>query len=218
MSCCTPTGYRTIFGSKTAEREARRYRRRGLPGSARWLVRTLTTTGVKGRSVLEVGGGVGGLQIELLEAGADRSTNVEIIDTYERAAETLIAERDLSGRVERRIDDFAAAAAETPPADLVVLHRVICCYPDADVLVVAACEHARERLAITIPRESAWIRAGVGVMNAWLAMRRIQFRTYVHARGPMLAAAAGRGFRLADRHDGIVWQSFVLERAAPSGA
>jgi len=24
MSCCTPAGYRTIFGSKTAEREARR--------------------------------------------------------------------------------------------------------------------------------------------------------------------------------------------------
>jgi hypothetical protein len=55
-------------------------------------------------------------------------------------------------------------------------------------------------------------------MNAWLAMRRIQFRAYVHPREPMLAAAAGRGFRLADRHDGIVWQSFVLERAAPSGA
>jgi len=212
MSCCTPAGYRTIFGSKTAEREARRYRRRGLPGSARWLVHTLTTAGVKGRSVLEVGGGVGGLQIELLEAGADRSTNVEIIDTYEPAAEALIAERDLGGRVERRIDDFAAAAAETPPADLVVLHRVICCYPDAHVLVDAACGHAHERVAITIPRESAWIRVGLGAMNAWLRMRRIAFRSYVHPLEPMLAVAAGRGFRMAERHHGVVWQSFVLER------
>jgi len=212
MSCCTPAGYRTIFGSKTAEREARRYRRRGLPGSARWLVHTLTTAGVKGRSVLEVGGGVGGLQIELLEAGADRSTNVEIIDTYEPAAEALIAERDLGGRVERRIDDFASAAAETPPADLVVLHRVICCYPDAHVLIDAACGHAHERVAITIPRESAWIRVGLGAMNAWLRMRRIAFRSYVHPLEPMLAVAAGRGFRMAERHHGVVWQSFVLER------
>jgi hypothetical protein len=211
MSCCTPTGYRTIFGSKTAEREARRYRRRGLPASARWLVHTLTTAGVKGRSVLEVGGGVGGLQIELLEAGVDRSVNVEIIDTYEPAAEALIAERGLRGRVERRLDDFAAAAAETPPADLVVLHRVICCYPDAHVLIDAACEHARERVAITIPRESAWIRLGVVVMNAWLRMRRIAFRSYVHPLEPMLAVAAGRGFRMADRRRGILWQSFVLE-------
>jgi magnesium-protoporphyrin O-methyltransferase len=163
--------------------------------------------------VLEVGGGVGGLQIELLEAGAERSTNVEIIDSYERAAERLLAERDLGGRVERRIDDFAAAAAETPLADVVVLHRVICCYPDAHVLVAAACEHARERIAVTIPRESAWIRAGVGVMNAWLRMRRIAFRTYVHPLEPMLAVAAGRGFRMAERHHGLVWQSFVLERA-----
>jgi len=212
MSCCTPAGYRTIFGSKTAEREARRYRRRGLPGSARWLVHTLTTAGVKGRSVLEVGGGIGGLQIQLLEAGADRSTNVEIIDTYEPAAEALIAEHDLGGRVERRIDDFAAAAAETPPADLVILHRVICCYPDAHVLIDAACGHAYERVAITMPRESAWIRLGVVVMNAWLRMRRIAFRTYVHPLEPMLAAAGRRGFRMADRRRGILWQSFVLER------
>ena len=206
-----------IFGSKTAEREARRYRRRGLPGSARWLVDTLTTAGVKGRSVLEVGGGVGGLQIELLEAGADRSVNVEIIDTYEPAAEALIAERDLRGRVERRLDDFAAAAAETPPADLVVLHRVICCFPDAHVLIDAACGHAYERVAITIPRESAWIRVGLGAMNAWLRMRRIAFRSYVHPLEPMLAVAAGRGFRMAERHHGVVWQSFVLERTEASG-
>ena len=31
MNCCTPTGYRTIFGTKTVERDARRYRRKGLP-------------------------------------------------------------------------------------------------------------------------------------------------------------------------------------------
>lgn len=212
MRCCTPSGYRTIFGSKAAEREARRYRRRGLPGSARWLADSLVGAGIRERSVLEVGGGVGGLQIELLEAGAARTMNVEIIDTYERAAEALIAEHDLGGRVERRIADFGAVAAETPPADLVVLHRVICCYPDADVLMDSACASARERVAVTIPRESAWIRLGVTVINGWLRLRRIGFRTFVHPLDPMLAVAGRRGFRVAERQHGTVWQSFILER------
>lgn len=213
MTCCTPSGYRTIFGSRAAQREARRYRRKGLAGSARWLAETLERAGVGGRSVLEVGGGVGGLQIELLEAGADRATNVEIIDTYEGVAGALLAERGLGERVERRIADFGAAADETPPADLVVLHRVICCYPDADVLMEAACTHARERVAITIPRESAWIRLGFAVMNASFRLRRIDFRTYVHPLDPMLAVAGGRGFEVAERQRGALWQSFILQRA-----
>jgi magnesium-protoporphyrin O-methyltransferase len=213
MSCCTPSGYRTIFGAKTAEREARRYRRKGLAGTARWLAEALESAGVTGRSVLEVGGGIGGLQIELLEAGADRATNVEIIDTYERVAEALIAEHDLGGRVERRIADFGAGAAETPAADLVILHRVICCYPDAGALMDAACTHARERVAITIPRESAWIRLGSGMANVWFRMRRIGFRTYVHPLDAMLAVAGSRGFQVADHERGALWQSLVLERA-----
>jgi magnesium-protoporphyrin O-methyltransferase len=77
MNCCTPTGYRTIFGAKTVQRDARRYRRKGLTGSAGWLRDALSEDGVSERSVLEVGGGIGSLQIELLEAGASHATNVE---------------------------------------------------------------------------------------------------------------------------------------------
>lgn len=212
MNCCTPSGYRTIFGSRAAEREARRYRRKGLSGSARWLAKALERAGVVERSVLEIGGGIGGMQIELLEAGAERSTNVEIIDTYESVARGLLAERGLEARVQRRIADFGAAADETEPADLVILHRVICCYPDAGVLMEAACTHARERVAITIPRESPWIRLGFAVMNAWFRLRRIDFRIYVHPLDPMLALAERSGFQVAERDRGSLWQSFVLQR------
>jgi hypothetical protein len=212
MSCCTPSGYRTIFGSGLADRDARRYRRKGLTGSAQWLADALEAAGVGGRTVLEVGGGVGGLQIELLGAGADRATNVEIVETYEGAAGELIAEHGLSGRVERRVADFGAEADETPAADVVIMHRVICCYPDPDVLMDAACTHARERVAITIPRESAWIRAGFQLMNAWYRLRRIDFRAYVHPLDAMLAVAGRRGFEVAERQRGSLWQSFVLER------
>ena len=140
MSCCTLTGYRTIFGGKTVEREARRYRRKGLTGSARWLLHALTGEGVSEASVLEVGGGIGGLQIELLNAGAAHATNVEIIDSYEAAAGALIAKHGVGGPVERHIADFAEHPDETPAADIVIMHRVICCYPDPDALMAAACD------------------------------------------------------------------------------
>jgi hypothetical protein len=214
MSCCTPTGYRTIFGTKAGERDARRYRRKGLVGSARWLLGRLAGDGVAGCSVLEVGGGIGDLQIELVKAGASLATNVEIIDTYEQTAQGLIAETGLGQRVVRHVGDFALRAHDAPTADIVVLHRVICCYPDPDALVAAACDRSRDRIAITIPRESWWVRAGFAGMNAWLRLRRIAFRGFVHPVAGMLEVADSRGFRPVHRETRGIWESIILSSEA----
>jgi len=211
MNCCTPTGYRTIFGTKTVQRDVRRYRRKGLSGSAGWLRDALTQDGVNGRSVLEVGGGIGDLQIELLEAGASHATNVEIIDNYEATAHALIQEHGMDDRVERHIADFAEQAEQVPAADIVILHRVICCYPDPDTLTSAACGRAKDRVAITIPREARWVKFGFWAMNAWLRIRRIAFRGYVHPHAQILDAAATHGFHATHHDRGLLWDSLVLQ-------
>src|SRR5438874_2705819 len=133
--CCTPSGYRKVFGERAARRDLRKYRRRGLDRAASRIVRFLTDGGVDGDSVLEVGGGVGAVQLELLKAGAARTTNVELSPEYEPYAAELL---DGDTRVERRLGDFVRDASEIAAADDVVLHRVVCCYPDAEALVGAA--------------------------------------------------------------------------------
>src|SRR6267378_43163 len=98
-SCCNPTDYRRLFSRKYARRDARRFRQRGLRGTSRDLVELAGD--VRGATVLDVGGGIGAIELELLAAGADRATNVELSGGYEDAAGELIAERALEGRVER---------------------------------------------------------------------------------------------------------------------
>jgi hypothetical protein len=216
MSCCSPSGYGKMFGAKTAEKEARRYRRKGLTASAQWLRETLASEGLDGRTVLEVGGGVGGLQIELLEAGAASAVNVELVDSYEVPAQSLLAEHGLGGRVERRVGDFAQDEGGAPGADIVVMHRVLCCYPDADLLMTIACRRAEQRVAITIPRHTWWIRAGMWMANAWLRLRRIAFQAYVHQPEPILGVATSRGFQIEQRMHGWIWESLILRRHEPS--
>lgn len=215
MSCCTPAGYRTIFGPKAVDRDVRRYVRKGLLPSARWVFERLRAAPLEGRSVLEIGGGIGDLQIELLQAGAAHATNIELITTYETAAGALIAGRGLHERIDRRIGDFALDADTAPTADIVVMHRVVCCYPDPDALVAAACEHSTGRLAITVPRESWWVKLGFAAMNAWLRLRRIGFRGYVHPVERMTAVAAIQGFHLTHEQRGRVWTSMILGRSRP---
>ena len=145
--CCNPTDYRRLFSSKQARRDARRFRRRGLRGTSRDLVELAGD--VHGASVLDVGGGVGAIELELLSAGAERATNVELSGGYEETAAELIAERGVETRVERRVGDFVTAEIE--PHDVVVMHRVVCCYPDADALVGSAADHARHQRQETDP-------------------------------------------------------------------
>jgi magnesium-protoporphyrin O-methyltransferase len=207
--CCDPIDYRRLFSRKSAARELRRYRERGLNGTSRELVALVGD--VQGASVLDVGGGIGAIELELLEAGAARATSIELSGGYEDAAGELIAERGLEDRVERRVGDFATTDVE--PHDIVVLHRVVCCYPDADALVGAAAGHTKRTLLLTYPQERMWMRAGLRLINVWLRLSRCGFRTYVHPVTKIVAAAEARGLRLErrERH-GLLWETAVFAR------
>ena len=211
--CCTPSGYRKIFDAKAARRDVRKYRRRGLDKAARRIVDFLAVRGVDGDSVLEVGGGIGAIQLELLRAGAVRATNVELSPEYEPLAEELLREAGLEERVERRLGDFVRDADELEPADDVVLHRVVCCYPDPEALVGAAADHARRRLVLSFPPDTSLFRGGSAVLNAFLALTRTEFRTFVHPHGAILGTARACGLEPALEARTPMWRIVGFERA-----
>ncbi len=125
--CCEPDGYDAAFSDRFARRVARRYRRRGLSRSSRAIVSFLSERGIAGASVLEIGGGVGDIQVELLRRGATRATNLEMSTNYEPEAVELLDRAGMRDRVDRRFLDIALVPDEVDRADIVVLHRVVCC-------------------------------------------------------------------------------------------
>lgn len=215
-ACCSPRGYHAFFGERQARKDARRYRRRGLDRAARRLVGYLTRQGVEGATVLEVGGGVGAIQLELLRAGAAHATNVELSPAYEPEAAALLRERGLEERVERTTADFtaAAAAASVEAADVVVMHRVVCCYPDVDRLVGAAAAHTRHRLVLSFPSDNPLSRVVARLINVTCVVRRLDFRVYIHPRAAILAAARREGLAPAEQGRSGIWRYAALERSS----
>jgi magnesium-protoporphyrin O-methyltransferase len=212
MSCCNPRGCDEFFSSRFARRAARRYRKRGLDETARRMVEFLEARGIEGASVLEVGGGVGEIQVELLERGAARTLNLELSPAYDEEAKALLRERGLEGRAERRLHDIAVEPAGVELADVVVLNRVVCCYPDYERLLTAAAQHARRLLVFSYPRRNAVSRLVVRVQNVVFALLRREFRTFTHPPARMLAVLERRGLRASFAHRGLVWQVAGLER------
>jgi hypothetical protein len=209
---CGPPGCTDLFDEKMARRDARRYRRKGLDGNAQRIVDFLARRGLAGRTVLELGGGVGALQIELLKAGAERGLVLEVSGAYEEEASALLDEAGLAERAERRLADLVEDPEAAGPADAVVMHKVVCCYPDPDKLVGAAADRAGSLLAMSFPRDRMLTRAGFRLVNGVMRLRGSSFRAYVHPVESILAPARARGLRPALEHRGPVWQVAGLER------
>jgi magnesium-protoporphyrin O-methyltransferase len=191
---------------------ATRYRKRGLDRTARRMVEFLEQRGVEGATVLEIGGGVGEIQIELLKRGAARSVNLELSPAYDEEAKQLLREASLEDRAERRLHDIAAEPDGVEAADIVVLHRVVCCYPDYERLLGAAAQRARRVLVFSYPPRNMVSRAFISVENFVFRLLRREYRSFAHPPSAMLGLLGERGLRRTFAHHTHVWQIAGLER------
>jgi magnesium-protoporphyrin O-methyltransferase len=211
--CCDADDCRSVFTGRFARRVARRYSKHGLNPTAERIVRFVADRGVQGATVLEIGGGIGEIQLELLRRGAARATNLEISSGYEQEAALLLERYGMADRVTRRFVDIADSPEAVEPADVVILNRVVCCYPDYERLLSAAGSHARRLLVYSHPAATRVIRAAIWADNVLRRLRGNRFRAYVHPPEAMLAAAEGVGFETAYRHQTSGWDVVGLVRA-----
>lgn len=212
MDCCC--GYEKMFGERTAHRDARRYRKHGPKATQASVIALVRERGIQGAEVLEIGGGIGAIQVELLRAGAARTTNVELSHGYEAEAATLLREGGFEGRAERLLGDVVTEPGLAPPADAVVLERVLCCYPDLPGLLGAAAGLARRSLVATYPRSSPLSRAFARAANLVLRVCGGGFRIFVHDPAEIERVAAAHGLRRTAVRAGRVWEVAAFDRRA----
>ena len=195
-----------------AHRAAKRYRERGLDKTALQMISFLRRAGIEEATVLEIGGGVGEVQIELLKLGASRALNLELSAAYEKEAAQLLQEAGADERARRRIHDIAVDSEAVAPADVVVLNKVVCCYPDYQRLLGAAADHANRLLVLSYPRRNAFSRLFIALQNVIFKLRGNEFRAFVHPPSAMFGVLEERGLRLAYAHQPVVWQIAGFER------
>ena len=177
------------------------------------MVEFLELHGIEGATVLEIGGGVGEIQIELLKRGAASSVNLELSPAYEEEAKRLLGDMGLDHRAVRRLHDIAVEPDGVEAADIVVLHRVVCCYPDYERLLGAAAQRARRLLVFSYPPRNIMSRLFIAAENLVLRLFRKQYRSYAHPPPAMLGVLGERGLRRTFAHHTPVWQVAGLERS-----
>jgi len=214
MACCRGQPCEAIFTSRVARRSLSRYRKKGLDAIEQALVDGAAAAGLEGARVLDLGGGVGTVQAELLAAGAERGEVVELVDAYEPYARELARSRGLGDRTSFRVLDLLEQPSAVEPVDVVVLNRVVCCSADGLELTAAAARLARRTLLLSYPRDVWWIRAAARLQNAGQRLLRRTFRVFVHRPAELTAAAARGGLEVEQYGGTAIWEYAIMRRRA----
>jgi magnesium-protoporphyrin O-methyltransferase len=209
---CCQTDYDALFDDRAARRELAAFRRTGADGTTRRLLDAILAEGVNGATVLDIGGGVGIIGVELLAAGAATVTNVDASGPYLEAARAEIERRGFGDRATFRHADFVEMAEDVPAADIVTLDRVVCCYPDWEALVGSSVARARRLYGLVYPRDRWWMRSSIGLMRSIGALFGNPQPFRVHPDRQVDARIREAGFRpiLAER--GLAWQTVLYRR------
>jgi magnesium-protoporphyrin O-methyltransferase len=185
------------FDDREARRQVRRLRRRGPARTTRLLIDAIRHA-LGGRQqqdllLLDIGAGIGAIHHELLDGTVARAIHVDASTAHIAAARSEADRRGHGSQVEFTLGDFATLADTIPDADVVTLDRVICCYPDVDLLVSRSAAKARRVYGAVFPRRVPWMRAAIWSVNLFQRARGSAFRVFMHdpARIDTLLRAVG---------------------------
>ena len=108
-------------------------------------------------------------------------------------------------RVDRRFLDIAQVPDEVDRADIVVLHPVVCCYPDYRRLLDAAGSKADRLLVFSHPPRNVATRTVLWWDNARRRLKGDSFRTFAHPPAAMLSVLSEAGLQGTYRWRGFGW-------------
>jgi ubiquinone/menaquinone biosynthesis C-methylase UbiE len=212
MNCCQCQGIEELFNEKAAVKELNSYRSKGPDKTTRMLITAIQSQGVKGSSLLDIGGGIGAIQHALLLAGVTQATDVDASSAYVKVARREAERRGFAERVRFVHGNFVELAEQVQPADIVTLDRVICCYPDMDRLVELSAQRARKLYGLVYPRNTWCVKIGLTILNLFFKLQKNPFRTFQHPSQAVEAIVQRHGFKQVYQGHTLVWNVVLYDR------
>ncbi|MGH8935355.1 MAG: bifunctional riboflavin kinase/FAD synthetase [Acidimicrobiia bacterium] len=191
-----------------------------VSGVSEMLLSELEGAGLAGRTVLELGCGMGSLALAALRAGATRVTGIDISPGSIEVARRRAQEADLADRSTFEVGD--GANSQVGSHDLVVMDKVFCCYPFVESLLTHSLDRAERLYGYSLPASVGFwgslARMVIFLENLWRRLRGDPFRAYVHDVGRIETRVRGQGFRPIVRSRWWTWQVAVYLRDPPQSA
>ena len=212
MDDCGCGGYASPVDTRSVQGDRARYRTAGPDRTTRMLLDMIEAQIENGMSVLDIGGGIGVIDLELLKTRASRAVLVEASAAYLEAARDEARQAGLADRIEIVAGDFVHHAADIDAADIVTLDRVVCCYPDAAALVSASAAKAERLYGLVLPRDRWYVRWAIRLDNLRYRLKRRAYRAHAHANARIDEMTLASGLRPCAEAFTFIWRVVLYSR------
>ena len=213
MPTCQCEQIESRFDEPYAAEKLALYRDSGPDPSTTALIDALREEDLTGRTLLDIGGGVGAIQHGLLHSGVASAQEVEASAAYLAACKAEAKRQGHADRITHLSGDLASVADKVRPADIVTLDRSLCCWGDMPELVSRSAALATWRYGLVYPRDALWVRYGWWLYsNLRQAARRSAMRVFAHRQPDVEAILAEHGLRRHSYVEVGVWQVAVYAR------
>jgi hypothetical protein len=213
MDCCKTLGVESLFDEKLVGIELRRYRRKGPDRTTRLLIQAIEKEGVSGKTLIDIGGGVGAITHALLASGVRKAVIVDASRPSLDAARQVAQDDATLDRLKLIRGDYVDLASSIGQADIVTLDRVICCYEDMPALVEGSAGSASRLYGVVYPRDTWWIRLAIRLLNMFQAVRHHPYRAYIHRTREVEKRVLAAGLKRRYHSAGLYWQVSLYSRA-----
>ncbi len=193
------------------------WKRRALKHPRRSCSESLDEIGFDNQSVLEIGCGTGFFHQTMVQSGASKATGIDISKKMIDYAQSLASKKGLAEKTAYSTGDFVETQDQYGDHDVMLLDKVICCYPDSETLIKLSTEKCRKSYALTYPRDS-WIpRLSFGVIRFFLALARSGFKPKIYPVSWVREQIEQAGFKRKSSWNDYFWISEVYQRELESG-
>jgi len=212
MGCCQCQGIENMFDKKAANRQLKRYLKKGPSKTTSMLLDAIHKKGVQGLNFLDIGGGIGAIQYDLIKAGASNGTSIEASSAFFDVVKEEALQNGLAERVNFKYGDFTATASDVDSADIVTLDKVICCYDDMSELVGLSSKLARKIYAVIYPRDVWWTKLALLMVNFYPRIKGSSFRVFIHPTKKVEEIIFGNGLKRNYYATTLFWQVAIFTR------
>ena len=213
MSCSHCCGANQLFDEKIAKKDLRRYLKKGPRKPTKLMVDALKKVNLKGLSLLDIGGGIGPIHLELIPEGISKITDVDSSAGYINVAEGEAEKRGYKEIIKYHFGDFVEDSAQISTHDIVTMDKVICCYPYVDELLKASLSKATKYYAVVYPQTNLFEKVTASLLNLCMKIKKNPFRTFIHPTELIQRTIENAGFKEIYRGKTLLkWQVYVYER------
>src|SRR4051812_26898715 len=101
MNCCNQCqGIEDVFNQKTAQDDLKSYHKNGPSKQTSLLLKILRAAGIEGLTLLDIGGGIGAIQHELMKNGLGAATDVDASSAYLSTAKAEAARQGYADKAQ----------------------------------------------------------------------------------------------------------------------